>query len=459
MDPRDVIEQYQDAEDQPRAHALLRRYADVARSTVPKIKGGSGRPWDRHRGDPGRAVFDLIQSGEFNGVYIPARDTFTAMHEGYKVLAADLWDIRRPEVQMLGLPAVSPGEVARLYLKDVRTQHRSGAGMGEKRVPWRLRDLPLLDVPAPRWWAGEAVGWREHCEFLRARRTAAGSGSRQGKDPAAEVMGHLGNYCEHGPTVPDGQRGAHPGVPLAYVDITSAHHQVALPGALDMRVLPGLQGISAGEMPLHDWELLRYHKAVRNAAIGSLAAREITRLTADGGRTRVANHNRLLAPGLYGYIQLTMHAIACDVMRRWGAQVHYIHTDGYIVDASIAGELCDYLAESWALLARIDSEGYGYIAGPARYTIATPEGVKGIPTKPTSNRKPQCTLLKLTALQLETVRQARMTLLEQYMARRSAGPLRVVTDPATSPALARRTVDTPTAPAVPSTGKPAIQAA
>lgn len=456
MDPRDVIEQYQDAEDQPRAHALLRRYADVARSSVPKIKGGTGEPWDRHRGDPGRAAYDLVQSGEFHGVYIPARDTFTALHEGYKVLTPDLWDIRRPEVQMLGLPAVSPGEVARLYLKDIRTRYRAGAGMAERRVPWRSRDLPLLDVPAPRWWTGEAVGYREHVDFLRASRRRVGAWTH-GKDKRAEILGHLQRYCDEGPAIPEDQPGAHPGVALAYVDITSAHHQIALPGSLDMRVLPGLNGITSGEMPLEDWELLRYHKPVRNAAIGSLAAREITRLTADGGRTRVQNHNRLLAPGLYGYIQLTMHAIARDVMRRWGAQVHYVHTDGYIVDAAIADELCDYLAAHWALLARVDGRGYGYIAGPARYTIATPQGLKGVPTSPVARRKAQCTLLKLSEGQLETVRGARMALLEQYMARRS--PLRVVRNPSAPQAPPRRPVDTTTAPPVRFTGNPAVHAA
>jgi hypothetical protein len=77
----------------------------------------------------------------------------------------------------------------------------------------------------------------------------------------------------------------------------------------------------------------------------------------------------------------TLHAIAHEVVERWGAV--YVHTDGYIVPHNVAPYLAAWLGEVWGLEARIDAigdaniRGVGIYAVGAKASIPYVQGVRG----------------------------------------------------------------------------------
>lgn len=171
---------------------------------------------------------------------------------------------------------------------------------------------------------------------------------------------------------------------LAYVDIRHAYWQLYSPATLDIYFNPWKQTCGLGNIQFLCNRWLRDQRTVRNALVGIARSREHQEYRTSwkgwidhrsgvevpgsgaGART-VRTYNKFLAPELWGFLAFYLHQIAAHI--RLHFDVHYVHTDGYILDAHQADDLVNYLAETWLVDARVKVKGTGYISAVARWRI------------------------------------------------------------------------------------------
>ena len=113
-------------------------------------------------------------------------------------------------------------------------------------------------------------------------------------------------------------------------------------------------------------EELATHKLARNALYGLL--RGTTKVGyAKGGKLIRFPVHQYVYPQVALAVGDTLHAIASQVIRMWGAV--YVHTDGYIVPAKLASHMVAWLQERWGLEARIDAIGDAEVRGVGVYVV------------------------------------------------------------------------------------------
>lgn len=210
---------------------------------------------------------------------------------------------------------VGDAELARQYLAQLVQEQApfdGGEGMASRRVPWQKRALPMFQITPPLYF----------------------------KRPV------------------DGD--------LAYVDIHAAYHTLYSPATLDLDF-----DIERGTLALGRLNFLSAHeigqeKGIRNSLVGITRALTMQQVRFGIAQTR-RTHNRFLAPGLWGYLMHTMHAIARQAVRDFGAV--YVHTDGYIVPRPAAEPLITHLRDRWLMDAGIRHAGQGRVRACGAYRI------------------------------------------------------------------------------------------
>jgi hypothetical protein len=213
---------------------------------------------------------------------------------------------------------VPTAERSRRYLHDIfELQRPAHAGMASERVPWATADLELLAAQPPKWFAGRAV---------RSR----------------------------------------PGAELAYVDLRAAYWQLYRLTTLDLFFSPAPPILALGRLAFLDSEELGADKDLRNAVVGSIRVRHY-RVMGAAGERRCPLFNAVLAPGLWGYMMYTLHAVAAEVRAHF--QAVYVCCDGYIVPAALADPLIAWLRQEWALEASVRARGPGVVYGLGSYII------------------------------------------------------------------------------------------
>lgn len=243
-------------------------------------------------------------------------------------------------------------EVAREYVKWI---FESQAGERTKRIGWNKKTWNLLDISQPIYWNGVAEG------------------------------------------------------ELAYVDLKHAFHQIYSPATLDLFFDPweGAFGLGHISFLYPDW--LERNRTIRNAIVGITRSREHDEWRTDwknhqhkpighgehgprAGWGTVRTYNKYLAPELWGYLAFMLHHIAISIDERF--DLHYVHTDGYIVPADQADRLVEFLAEFWMMDAGIKAQGNGKTTGVGRWEIGD-QGTKnygiGEPTRYIMDQDPAMT--------------------------------------------------------------------
>lgn len=212
---------------------------------------------------------------------------------------------------------VTESELARTYLHHIFQQQAPKAiehnGMDSRRVPWSKKTFPLLEINPPIFFAKQ----------------------------------HTGD--------------------LAYIDIKSAYYQLYQHLTLDFSFNPDDHILSHGRIKFLDIDELKNHKAIRNTMIGICRAKTVNQITY--GKYFIRNtYNRWLAPELWGYLMYMLHAVARDIKQRF--PVHYIHTDGYIINQEDTDAVQAFFMNEWGLQTTIKAQGHGTVHALGNYTIA-----------------------------------------------------------------------------------------
>jgi hypothetical protein len=169
--------------------------------------------------------------------------------------------------------------------------------------------------------------------------------------------------------------GRYPG--MAYVDLRAAYY-VLYTRWWGLEYWP-MRYLTAPRTTIRWDEELSGNKLARNALYGLLRGTRKVAYTQKGVFSHPAH--QYVYPQVALAVLDTLHAIAYEVVERWGAI--YVHTDGYIVPATVAPYLVEWLREVWGLEARIDAigdadiRGVGIYAVGAKASIPYVQGVRG----------------------------------------------------------------------------------
>ena len=163
---------------------------------------------------------------------------------------------------------------------------------------------------------------------------------------------------------------------LVYLDVTSAFWTIYHALSLDLGYEPWASPprLSVGRIRFLEAEELMEHRGARLSLLG------ITRSTQthilrwgrpwrdrEGRLKRMALRNAFLAPDLWALIAHTLHAMAVEVVREWGAW--RVHTDGWLVDAAYESEIKQWAEERWSVVVSVKHRGYGHVAGLADWSV------------------------------------------------------------------------------------------
>ena len=218
--------------------------------------------------------------------------------------------IRDTKVRKVVGSEVSPGELARLYMKGIMSQSE---GMLSKKIPWRRDALQFLDRHPAYYFAGQQPG------------------------------------------------------PFVLVDIKACYATLYSRLALDVTYRPEcdppLLGIGRGSfVRVDEWNST---KGPRNALWGNLLRPRI-REWRHGEPIDDALPNRYFAPDLTGVVLDATHAIACHA-RENGAMSWAV--DGGVFRPDDAHRFIEWLRETFNLEAEVRAEGPGWIFGATSYSI------------------------------------------------------------------------------------------
>jgi hypothetical protein len=162
---------------------------------------------------------------------------------------------------------------------------------------------------------------------------------------------------------------------FACVDLVSAYWQLYRVATLDL-AYDGQSTPRNGQIRFLGADELRPYKLFRNAVIGFIRAEQFTKSTYGEFESSPIGP-RWQRPSLWAWLIDTLEAIAWEARMLFGA-VH-IQVDGYIVPASVAPDLVQFLVDEWHLEASIRASGLGTITGLGHWTI---EGIeRGVDTE------------------------------------------------------------------------------
>lgn len=217
-------------------------------------------------------------------------------------------------------------EIARAYLRHIFKEQSS-----RKRVGFDRRTFTLLDVPPPYYFGGAHKGY------------------------------------------------------LSLVDISQCYYQLYSPLTLDVKFDPWCNYVGLGQVSFlyPDW-LATQRKSMKRVIGGGVIHADKLRIYNGKEIVERPNFNKLLAPELWGLQMFTLHYIAREVVKLFGA--YYWNVDGCIVDPDKAQDVMDYLAEEWNLLAVEKlGPGRGEVRGVGSYDILPHKGGHRFRTAPSNN--------------------------------------------------------------------------
>lgn len=152
---------------------------------------------------------------------------------------------------------------------------------------------------------------------------------------------------------------------LAYIDIDSAYWQILSPFRPDDWPLER-GGVVAGTLSWLEPEAVEADRRLRHSIVGSVFADHLTYYRYGEPKTVYAP-SRWSNPALKRLTMQTLHAIACQLRRRFG--LHAWLTDAAIVDAKAAEDVVDFLACHWGIGARITAMGMGRVWSTQCYIV------------------------------------------------------------------------------------------
>lgn len=212
-------------------------------------------------------------------------------------------------------PAVTNGELSRLYLKRVMANGaEAGSQILKKRVPWRR----------------EALQFADRC-------------------PAYYFTGQVGG-------------------PFELVDVTACYATLYSRLTLDLTYRPDtdppLLGLGkAAFLSPGEWLTA---KGPRNAAWGGVLSRHI-REWRHGQPVDNLIPNRFFAPDLRGIVYDASHAMALEALEKFGAISWAV--DGGVFRPGEGRAFAAWLESAWGLHAEVRAEGPGWLFGPVSYSI------------------------------------------------------------------------------------------
>jgi hypothetical protein len=151
----------------------------------------------------------------------------------------------------------------------------------------------------------------------------------------------------------------------AYVDIKGAYINILQLGYNLEYLRNRYVGANFMEVP----QQLKDNKLSYATAV-SMSKSKLTAISVMGKEGPFTNRtfNLYSNPGLYNLASDTLASIASEVLRIFGQHIHYVNTDGYIIDRSLADNLIEVI-HSWGFHARIKYEGQAEIFGVAAWRI------------------------------------------------------------------------------------------
>lgn len=149
----------------------------------------------------------------------------------------------------------------------------------------------------------------------------------------------------------------------AYIDIKGAYLRILAMG-YDVEYI---RGRYIGARPNKIPQEIIDHKFCYSMSV-SMSASPLSNITIMGheGTFQHKPMNLFSNPCLFNLAQDTLNGIAADVMDKLGDRVHYINTDGYIVDADAQWECID-IVNQWGFDVQLKAFGETEIRGVASY--------------------------------------------------------------------------------------------
>lgn len=154
---------------------------------------------------------------------------------------------------------------------------------------------------------------------------------------------------------------------LAYVDISSAHWQIAAPFGPDMLVSKERGEIlDPGSVGWWRYDEVDTDRTLRHNIMGSIFSHGITSYRY--GKEQLRKWTGTWAnPSLYLTVMATLHAIALGACRRYDVRAWL--TDACILPAEQASDLVAWLEDTWAIRSRIVAEGLGGVYRTTEYIV------------------------------------------------------------------------------------------
>jgi hypothetical protein len=156
---------------------------------------------------------------------------------------------------------------------------------------------------------------------------------------------------------------------LVHTDITSCYYNLYRRVTLDLKFGQSSLKPALGVIPFDHPEWLNLQSKAFKRGISGTITRQVSRKWIGGKSIKdVRDHNRFLAPELYGYMMMTLHCIAHELIAIFDAP--YFAVDGVITDARHADAVRDYLSEKWQLDTHVKhGPGVGEVRGVGSYDI------------------------------------------------------------------------------------------
>ena len=151
---------------------------------------------------------------------------------------------------------------------------------------------------------------------------------------------------------------------LAYVDITSAYHQLLVPYRPDD--MPLGRSVNAGTLSWWREDEMAATRNLRHSVAGSMWSNSIE-WCERGTWERAPACSRWSNPWMKRRVMHTLHAVVFDLMAK--VQVYAWLTDAAIVDATDADVVLDVLANRWCLSARVVAVGMGAVWNMTSYAV------------------------------------------------------------------------------------------
>jgi hypothetical protein len=161
---------------------------------------------------------------------------------------------------------------------------------------------------------------------------------------------------------------------MVHIDISSCYYNIYRRVTLDMKFHNDQLKPVLGKIPFdhQDWLALQ-SKSFKRGISGTISRKNSRKWFGGNEIVIKPEYNKFLAPELWGYIMCTLHCIAHEVIRRFGAG--YFAVDGVIADARHGDAIQEYIWDAWRLPTHVKhGPGRGEIRGVGSYDVGTHKG-------------------------------------------------------------------------------------